>query len=387
MMWTQAPLNTKEWRALARRHLPKFVFDYVDGAAEDGLTLRANRQAFEATQLKPRVLRDTSVIDTSVSVFGRHWRLPFGVAPMGLNGLVRPGGDLALARAAAAAGIPFVLSTASNERLERVRQDVPEAELWLQLYVMQDPSIADQLLRRAKANGFDTLVLTLDVPVSGLREQDLRNGFRLPFRLTPKLMADLVRHPGWSLRQAVAGQPKFVNLVEEVDRTLSAQAQAALLARAMDRSLNWARLDQIRQSWPGKLVVKGILHAEDASLAVKAGVDGIVVSNHGGRQLDGAVSSLNALPAVVRAVSGCIPVFLDSGVRRGQDVIKAMSLGASAVFVGRPMLYGLAAQGEDGVRRVLSGLEAELQRVMTLMGMADLHDVNEPTAHADIFQS
>lgn len=387
MMWTQAPLNIQEWRTLARRHLPKFVFDYVDGAAEDGLTIHANRQAFEATQLKPRVLRDTSVIDTSVSVLGRHWRLPFGVAPMGLNGLVRPGGDLALAKAAAAAEVPFVLSTASNERLERVRQAAPQAELWLQLYVMQDPSITDQLLRRAKVNGFDTLVLTVDVPVSGLREQDLRNGFRLPFRLTPKLMADLVRHPGWSLRQAVAGQPKFVNLVEEVDRTLSAQAQAALLARAMDRSLNWARLDQIRQSWPGKLVVKGILHPEDASLAVKAGVDGIVVSNHGGRQLDGAVSSLNALPAVVRAVSGCIPVFLDSGVRRGQDVIKAMSLGASAVFVGRPLLYGLAAQGEGGVRRVLSGLEEELQRVMTLMGMADLHDVNEPTAHADIFQS
>lgn len=368
MKWGQEPLNIGEWRTLARRRLPKFVFDYVDGAAEDGLTLRANRQAFEATQLKPRVLRDTSAIDTSVCVFGRNWRLPIGVAPMGLNGLVRPGGDLALARAAAAAGIPFVLSTASNERLERVRQDLPDAELWLQLYVMQDPSITDQLLRRAKANRFDTLVLTVDVPVSGLREQDLRNGFRLPFRLTPKLLADLVCHPGWSLRQAVAGQPKFVNLVEEVGRALSAQAQAALLARAMDRGLNWARLDQIRQSWPGKLVVKGVLHPEDASLAVKAGVDGIVVSNHGGRQLDGGVSSINALPALVRAVSGCIPVFLDSGVRRGVDVIKAMSLGATSVFVGRPLLYGLAAQGEDGARRVLSTLGEELQRAMTLMG-------------------
>ncbi|WP_101049890.1 alpha-hydroxy acid oxidase [Macromonas nakdongensis] len=387
MKWGQEPLNIGEWRTLARRRLPKFVFDYVDGAAEDGLTLRANRQAFEATQLKPRVLRDTSAIDTSVCVFGRNWRLPIGVAPMGLNGLVRPGGDLALARAAAAAGIPFVLSTASNERLERVRQDLPDAELWLQLYVMQDPSITDQLLRRAKANRFDTLVLTVDVPVSGLREQDLRNGFRLPFRLTPKLLADLVCHPGWSLRQAVAGQPKFVNLVEEVGRALSAQAQAALLARAMDRGLNWARLDQIRQSWPGKLVVKGVLHPEDASLAVKAGVDGIVVSNHGGRQLDGGVSSINALPALVRAVSGCIPVFLDSGVRRGVDVIKAMSLGATSVFVGRPLLYGLAAQGEDGARRVLSTLGEELQRAMTLMGAADLHDVDGATAHAGNFQS
>lgn len=367
-MWAQAPLNIQEWRSLARRRLPKFVFDFVDGAAEDGLTLRANREAFEATQLKPRVLRDTSVIDTSVSVFGRRWRLPFGVAPMGLNGLVRPGGDLALARAAAAAGVPFVLSTASNERLEHLRQALPDAELWLQLYVMQDPGITDQLLRRAKANGFDTLVLTVDVPVSGLREQDLRNGFRLPFRLTPKLLADLVCHPAWSLRQALAGQPKFVNLVEALDRSLSSQAQAALLARAMDRSLNWERLAHIRQCWSGNLVVKGILHPEDAGLAVQAGVDGIVVSNHGGRQLDGAASSLHALPDVVRAVSGAIPVFLDSGVRRGLDVVKAMSLGATAVFVGRPLLYGLAAQGEDGVRRVLSTLEEELQRVMVLMG-------------------
>ncbi len=369
------PLNTQDWRALARRHLPKFVFDFIDGAAEDGLTLRTNREAFEAVQLFPRVLRDTTVVDTSTTVFGRRWTLPLGVAPMGLNGLTRPGGDTALARAAAAAGVPFVLSTASNDRMERVRQQAPEVALWLQLYVMQEPSMTQQLLRRAQANEVEALVLTVDVPVSGLREQDLRNGFRLPFRLTPRLLADLATHPRWSLRQAVAGQPAFVNLVEEINGPLSPQAQAALLARSMDRSLDWARLARIREDWRGKLLIKGVLHPEDARLAVEAGVDGIIVSNHGGRQLDGAASSLQVLPAVVQAVGGRAPVLLDSGVRRGADVLKALALGAAGVLVGRPLLYGLAAQGEAGARQVLSTFEAEVLRAMTLLGATCVAEV------------
>lgn len=370
-----APLNTQDWRALAQRRLPKFVFDFIDGAAEDGLTLRANRQAFEAVQLLPRVLRDTTTVNTSTTVFGRRWALPLGVAPMGLNGLTRPGGDTALARAAAAAGVPFVLSTASNDRMEHVRQQAPESALWLQLYVMQEPSMTQQLLRRAQANGVEALVVTVDVPVSGLREQDLRNGFRLPFRLTPRLLADLVTHPRWSLRQAVAGQPAFVNLVEEINGPMSPQAQAALLARAMDRSLDWARLARIREDWRGKLLIKGVLHPEDARLAVETGVDGIIVSNHGGRQLDGAASSLQALPAVVQAVAGRVPVLLDSGVRRGADVLKAVALGAAGVLVGRPVLYGLAVQGEAGALKVLSNLEVELQRGMTLLGATCIAEV------------
>jgi (S)-mandelate dehydrogenase len=218
--------------------------------------------------------------------------------------------------------------------------------------------------------------LTVDVPVSGQREQDHRNGFRLPFRLTPRLLADLVAHPRWSLKQAIAGQPAFVNLVEDLSTALSPQAQAALLARAMDRGLNWERLDEIRQKWPGKLLLKGVLHPEDASLAVKAGVDGIVVSNHGGRQLDGASPSLDALPAIHQAVSGHVPILLDSGVRRGVDIVKALALGASGVLVGRPLLYGLAVDGESGAQRILSTLEEELQRTMVLMGAASVSDID-----------
>lgn len=370
------PLNIQDWRTLAQKQLPQFAFDFIDGAAEDNITLKANRQAFEKIHLLPRVLRDTRVMDTSVQILGSHWSAPLGIAPMGLNGLVRPRGDTLLAKAAEAAGVPFVLSTASNDRLEHVRKHAPSANLWLQLYVMQDPGITDQLLRRAKAHGFDTLVLTVDVPVSGHRELDHRNGFRVPFRLTPRLLADLVAHPRWSLQQAVAGPPAFVNLVEDLSTALSPQAQAALLARAMDRGLNWERLDEIRQKWPGKLLLKGVLHPDDASLAVKAGVDGIVVSNHGGRQLDGASPSLDALPTIHRAVSGRIPILLDSGIRRGVDIVKALALGASGVLIGRPLLYGLATAGESGARKVLRTLEEELQRSMVLLGVTSISDID-----------
>lgn len=371
------PVNISEWRIQAKNRLPKFVFDFIDGAAEDSITLKNNREAFEKISILPRVLRDTSTVDTSVNILGSRWSLPLGIAPMGLNGLIRPGADTSLARAAEAAGVPFVLSTASNDRIEHIRQQVPSAALWLQLYVMQDPGITDQLLRRAKANAFDTLVLTVDVPVSGMREQDHRNGFRLPFRLTPRLLADLTTQPRWSLRQAIAGQPAFVNLVEDVSSALSPQAQAALLARAMDRRLTWERLDQIRQQWTGKLLIKGVLHPEDALLAMGAGVDGIVVSNHGGRQLDGGIASMEALPRIHQAVCGRIPILLDSGVRRGVDIVKAMALGASGVLIGRPVLYGLAAGGESGARQILMTLEEEIQRCMVLMGAASVSKIDE----------
>lgn len=371
------PINISEWRIQAKNRLPKFVFDFIDGAAEDSITLKNNREAFEKIRILPRVLRDTSVVDTSVNILGSRWSLPLGIAPMGLNGLIRPGADTSLARVAEATGVPFVLSTASNDRIEHIRQHAPSAALWLQLYVMQDPGITDQLLRRAKANAFDTLVLTVDVPVSGKREQDHRNGFRLPFRLTPRLLADLATHPRWSLLQAIAGQPAFVNLVEDVSSALSPQAQAALLARAMDRRLTWERLDQIRQQWTGKLLIKGVLHPEDALLAMSAGVDGIVVSNHGGRQLDGGIASMEALPRIHQAVCGRIPILLDSGVRRGVDLVKAIARGASGVLIGRPVLYGLAAGGESGARQILMTLEEEIQRCMVLMGAASVSKIDE----------
>lgn len=370
-----ALLNVEDYRRAARRRLPRFVFEYVDGAAEDEVCLARNRRDLEAITLAPRVLRETGSIDTAIEVFGATWRYPFAVAPTGLNGLIRPGGDVSIAAAAASAGIPFTLSTASNERLETVCAATRGSEKWLQLYVMQDRTIAGQLVARAAAAGYRALVLTVDVPVSGNRERDLRNGFRLPFRPGPALAWDLAKHPRWALRLALSGTPGFVNLVADPHAVLSAQAQAALLARTMDRRLAWDSLQWLRSIWPGPLLLKGLLHPADAALALAHGVDGLIVSNHGGRQFDAAPSAISALPAVVDTVQGRIPVFMDSGVRRGADVVRALALGARAVFVGRPVLYGLAVDGQAGVEGVLRLLGEEFERCMVLLGAKCLDDL------------
>ncbi|MBL0944493.1 MAG: alpha-hydroxy-acid oxidizing protein [Hydrogenophaga sp.] len=368
-------LRTDDFRARARRYLPRFVFDYVDGGAEDERCLRRNRDDLDALRLVPNCLRDTSTIDTAVEVFGRRWAHPVGVAPVGFNGLVRPQGDVLLARAAAAQGLPFVLSTASNARLEAVRAAAPEAVLWMQLYVMGERAIAEQIVRRAKAARFEALVLTVDVPVSGLRERDVRNGFRLPFRPGPRMLWDLASHPAWSLGMARQGAPGFVNLSEHADGAASAQVQAALLARAMDRSLVWDSLAWLRGLWSGPLLLKGVLHHGDARRALQAGVDGLIVSNHGGRQLDAAPSSISVLGGILDAVEGRVPVFADSGFRRGSDVLKAVALGARGVFLGRHAVWGLAAGGEAGAREALALIGSEIERTMTLMGAASLREL------------
>ena len=367
-------LNVEDFRQRARKALPKFVFDYVDGAADDGACLRRNLQDLGTTELTPRVLRDTTRIDTSVEVFGRKWSMPFGIAPTGLNGLVRPKGDSLLAAAAARAGIAFTLSTASNMRLEDVRAAAPEGIHWMQLYVMHR-DMAGQIVARAERAGYQALVLTVDVPVSGNRELDLRNGFRMPFKPTARLAWDVMTHPTWSLRMAPHGSPDFANLTSTGNGPGSASMQAALLARAMDRSLVWETLAWLRTLWKGPLLLKGVLHAGDARLAVDHGVDGLIVSNHGGRQNDASPSAIRALPGIVAAVNGQIPVFMDSGIRRGGDVAKALALGATAAFVGRPALYGLAADGQVGVEGVLKILSDELTRSMTLLGAASVRDL------------
>lgn len=369
-------LNLEDHRRAARRVLPRFVFEYVDGAADDEACLARNRRDLDAITLTPRVLRDTSLTDTSVTLFGSTWRYPFAVAPTGLNGLVRPGGDALIAAAAAAMGVPFTLSTASNQRLESVRQAAPTGAQWLQLYVMQDRSIAEQLVARAATANYQALVLTVDVPLSGNRERDSRNGFKLPMRPTPTLAWDVMSHPHWALRQALGGAPTFANLVADPATKLSAQAQAALLARAMDRTLVWESLCWLRSIWPGPLLLKGLLHPADVALALHHGVDGLIVSNHGGRQLDAAPSAISALPAVVDAVQGRIPVLMDSGIRRGTDVARALALGAKAVFIGRPVLYGLACAGQAGTQAVLHLLGEELERCMALLGATNLQEID-----------
>ena len=359
-------LNVEDYRRAARAVLPRFVFDYVDGAAERGDCLQRNRDGLDRLTMLPRVLRDTTRLDTRIEVFGETWRRPFAIAPMGFNGLTRPQGDVLLARAAAAAGIPFVLSTASNARIEAVVQ--PSSALnWFQLYVMRERSIAEQMVRRARRAGYRALVLTVDVPVSGYRERDVRNGFKMPFRPSPATLANLATRPRWLLRFIAHGMPGFVNLAEE-EGSDTLQLQAALLSREMDRSLSWDSLDWLRRLWDGPLLLKGVLHPDDARQARAHGIDGLIVSNHGGRQLDGAMSTIGALEAVLDAVEDRLPVFVDSGFRSGLDVAKALALGARGVFLGRPLLYGLAVDGEAGAAAVLELIAGELERTMILAG-------------------
>lgn len=368
-------VNAADYEREARRALPQFVFDYLGGGAEDEQSLRLNAQDLSAVRLMPRCLTGNAVVNLSIELFGQRWRAPFALAPIGLCGLIRPGGDAMLARAAARAGVPHILSTASNTLLEELHETQAPQLQWLQLYVLSDRSIAERLLARAKAAHFGAVVLTVDVPVSGARERDLRNAFRLPFRVTPRLALDVLSRPGWLLRLARGGAPEFVNLVP-LGGAGNAQAQAALLAREMDRTLDWESLAWVRRHWDGPLVLKGILHPKDALRAKACGVDAIVVSNHGGRQFDGAPSSIRALSGVLNALEGRMPVLVDGGFRRGTDVLKALAMGARGVLLGRAPVYGLAAGGEEGVDAVLMMLRQEIERAATLLGVNAMQQVN-----------
>jgi (S)-mandelate dehydrogenase len=369
-------LNVEDFRRDARRKLPRFVFEYLDGGSGDEGCLRRNSADFSEINLVPSCLRDTSKVDLSVEVFGKRWQAPIGIAPIGFAGLMRPKGDELLARAAAAQGIPFIQSTASNSRLERVREAAPDGEKWLQLYVLGDRSIAEQIVRRAKREAYSALVLTVDVPVAGYRERELRNGFKIPFRPSVPTVIDLLKHPGWMWGLARHGVPQFVNLSESTDTKGSAQVQATLLAKAMDRALAWESLEWIRKIWQGPLLLKGVLSGFDAEKAVGQGVDGIIVSNHGGRQLDSAPSTIAALPEVVDRVGKQVPVFLDSGIRRGSDIAKALAMGAKAVLIGRPAIYGMVCSGEEGITTVLRYLIDDLTRNMTLLGVTRLSELD-----------
>jgi len=358
-----------DYRELARRRLAAIAFDYLDRGAEDGGAIARNRAAFDRVLFVPRVLRDVAEIDCAVDVLGTRQALPLVVGPTGLNGLYCPRAEEALARAAHRAGVPFVLSTASTSLLEDVRA-ASDGPLWLQLYVQEDRAIAQDLMRRAAACGCTTLMLTVDTPVHGKRDHDTRNGFRLPLPLTPRLAWDLARHPRWCLRMLrQGGSPQLVNLARSAGVAPQLAHQAAALSRRMDRRLTWEALAWLREHWHGKLLVKGLLAVADAELALRHGADGIVLSNHGGRQLESVPSALAMLPAVRAAVGGRLEVLVDGGVRRGADIAKARALGASAVLLGRAPLYGLAARGEAGVDEVLRLLRDEFETTLRLLGL------------------
>ncbi|WP_246776822.1 alpha-hydroxy acid oxidase [Microvirga sp. VF16] len=369
-------LALDDFESAARRHLPRPIFGYVSGAAETNASLRDNRSAFEEFGFAPRVLVDVSKRTQSVELFGRTYAAPFGIAPMGISALSAYRGDLVLACAAGQANIPMIMSGSSLIRLEDVVKANPAA--WFQAYLPGEPDRILALLERVEKAGFGTLVLTVDTAVLANRENNIRSGFSTPLRPSLRLAWDGMIRPNWTLNTFLRtllrhGMPHFENS--------HATRGAPILAKSVMRDfgakdhLNWHHLELIRDRWKGRLVVKGIMSREDACIARDSGVDGIVVSNHGGRQLDGAVSPLRVLPDIADAVGAAIPVMMDGGVRRGSDVLKAIGLGATFVFVGRPFVYAAAIGGEAGVSQAISILSTEINRNMGLLGINSLEEM------------
>lgn len=363
----QRATGIADLRLMARRRLPGFAFEYLDGGAEDEVTLQRNRTVFDTIALTPRALRDVSAVDLGTSIFGTPVRAPFAIAPTGFNGLYRHHGDLALARAAAAAGIGLAQSTVSNAAIEAVAACRP-AFHWFQLYALRGAEVSDALLRRAQEAGCEALVFTVDGPVVGNREWDRRN-WLAPGRLDLRSRLDVLARPGWLRDVWRHGLPAFENLAPFVPGGGGGPIAAQRwLQGQQDASLDWSTIAALRERWPRPIVLKGIMSVDDARRAADAGVDGIILSNHGGRQLDSAPSPMTVLPEVAAAVGSRLTVMIDSGFRRGSDIAKALMLGASLVFVGRAPLYGLAAAGEPGVAAALETLRTELSRVMALVG-------------------
>ncbi|MCM2502827.1 alpha-hydroxy-acid oxidizing protein [Aureimonas altamirensis] len=364
-----------DFEQLGRRHLPRPIFGYVSGAAETNSSLADNRAAFAELGFVPRSLIDVSKRTMTARLLGREYAAPFGIAPMGISALVAYRGDLVLARSAAAERIPMIMSGSSLIPLEEVRSANPDA--WFQAYLPGDAERIIGLVDRVERAGFGTLVITVDTPVRANRENNVRNGFSTPLRPSLRLLLDGMLRPRWTcgtfLRTfARHGMPYFENSF--------AHRGAPILSQSVERDfrakdhLNWAHLDIIRKRWKGHLVIKGLMSAEDAVIARERGVDAVIVSNHGGRQLDGTLSPLRVLPTIVAAVGGSMPVMLDGGVRRGTDVLKALALGATFVFVGRPLLYACAVGGEEGVSYAIGLLKAEIARNMGMMGVNSLQE-------------
>ena len=369
-------LSLADFEHAARKHLPRPIFGYVAGGAEDNVSLRGDAPAYRAWSFVPRVLVDVSQRSQRVELFGATYSSPFGIAPMGISALIAYEGDLALARAAEKAGIPMIVSSTGLIRLEEVVAAAPHSA-WFQAYLPGDDEQIEAVIARVQNAGYRTLVLTVDVAVLPSRENNVRVGFTMPLRPTPRLAWDGIVRPRWTIGTLMRtlikrGMPHFENA--------SATRGVPIISRDTVRQfsyrdrLSWPHVDLIRRLWKGKLVLKGVLSAEDARIAVDRGVDGVIVSNHGGRQLDGALAPLRALREIAR-VKGPMTVMIDGGIRRGTDVLKALALGADFVFIGRPFIYAAAIGGEAGVAHAIRLLSAEISQDMALLGVNSLRDL------------
>jgi L-lactate dehydrogenase (cytochrome) len=372
--------SIEDLRLLAKRRIPRSIFDYVDRGSYDELTLQRNRSDFETLQFRQRVLIDVSRQHMVRPILGQPASMPLVLAPTGMAGMVHGDGEIHAALAAEKFGIPFCLSTVSICSIEDVRQ-ATTAPFWFQLYVMKDRGYTNELIDRAQAAGCEVLMMTVDIPVGALRRRDAKNGLSVPPRLTVRSALDIATKPRWLWSVLNGKRREFGNLTAAVART-GGMHFSQWLSSQFDASVTWEDLQRIRARWKGKLIIKGIMDPEDARQVAAMGADALVVSNHGGRQLDGAPSTISALPRVVDAVQGRAEVLLDGGIRSGQDILKALALGANATLVGRAFLYGLGALGGQGVTAALQIMSRELQVSMALTGCNDIRDAGPSILHA-----
>lgn len=366
------PQSIAEFRERARRCLPRFVFDFIDGGSGGENTLAENRAALDRVRLLGRAPVDVSQCSQSVTLFGRDHAMPVIIGPTGLAGAAWPQGDLDLARAAADAGIPFVMSTAATASMDDVAM-AGAGEKWFQLYLFRDRAVSRRLLARAQTLGFRALEVTVDNAIPGRRLRDVRNGFSLPFRWSPRKLASLLSHPDWTLRMARSGPPTLEVMAAELGLRQT-DTIAELMQSQLDPSVGWEEIKWVRDIWTGPLIVKGMLDPGQVPKALEIGVDGVVVSNHGGRQLDGAVATIDILPEFRSAAGSQLTLLVDSGFRTGSDIARALALGADAVQIGRATLYALASGGEEGVRQALGVLKSELAVAQMLMGARSVKD-------------
>ena len=371
--------NIFDLREMAKRRLPRWLFEWLDRGTEDEVALRGNREAFEGIRLVPRSLVNVSGRSLETTLFGKTHKLPIGIAPTGAAGLLRYQGELDVARAARDAGIPFSLATGSITSMEKIAGEAG-GTLWMQLYMWPDRELSLDLVRRARSSGFEALLVTVDGVVDGNREYNKRNGFTVPFRYNRKNALDVLAHPGWLVNVllrylANGGMPRRENYPEVLRRTKITTGYANSEATKTD-SLDWDDLKALRDAWPGKLLVKGILHPDDAERCVEHGADGVVISNHGGRNCDVAPAPIEVLPQIVAAVGHKTTVIMDSGIRRGTDVVKALALGAKMVLIGRSTLYGVVAAGEAGARRALDIYRSEIGRTMAQIGCNSIDEID-----------
>jgi L-lactate dehydrogenase (cytochrome) len=367
--------NIEDLRRIARRKLPRVIYDYVERGSYDELTLKANRDDLDAIRLRQRVLIDVSKVSLATSMLGEPVSMPLAIAPTGLAGLVHGDGEMLAARAAEAAGIKFCLSTMSICSIEDVHSAVKQP-FWFQLYMFRDRGFSQSVIERVRAANCSALFLTVDLPMRGQRHADIKNGLTVPPRLTARNLFDIATKPAWLIKVLLGRRKTFGNVEAYLKGRVGMEQAGEWSNQNFDRSLNWRDVDWVRSLWPGKLVLKGVLDIEDAKAAAAAGVDAIVVSNHGGRQLDGAHSTIAVLPEIASAVGDRLEVLFDSGIRSGQDVLKALARGARGCLIGRAHLYGLAAAGEAGVRQAVDIIRAELEVAMTLTGLRDIREVS-----------